>query len=159
MDFTSEDTIRMRLALRLAARGRGRTTPNPMVGALLVRAGRIIGRGWHRRAGGPHAEIEALADAGRQGGTAREATLYVSMEPCSTHGRTPPCTEAIIGAGVKRVIAATTDPNPAHAGRGFQILREAGIEAVSGLLEREAKELNEVFNHWITQRRPWITLK
>src|SRR5215472_11637540 len=105
----------MRLALRLARRGLGATSPNPMVGAVLVKRGRIIGRGWHRRAGGPHAEIAALNDARKRGNDVRGSTLYVTLEPCSTHGRTPPCTEAIKAAGIREVIVAATDPNPAHA--------------------------------------------
>ena len=121
----------MRLALRLAQRGFGATSPNPMVGAVLVSRGKIIGRGWHRRAGEPHAEIEALRDAERRGCSPKGATLYVTLEPCSTHGRTPPCTEAIIAAGVKRLVAGTFDPNPKHRGRAFGILRRAGIEAVN----------------------------
>ena len=117
----------MRLALRLARRGYGATSPNPMVGAVLVKGGKVIGRGWHRRAGGPHAEIEALHDAEKRGHNPRGATLYVTLEPCCTHGRTPPCTEAIIAAGIKRVVVGAVDPNPKHAGRGFKILRRAGI--------------------------------
>src|SRR5258706_10387993 len=101
----------MRLALRLARRGCGATSPNPMVGAVLVKGGKIIGRGWHRRAGQPHAEIEALRDAQRQGHSAKGATLYVTLEPCCTQGRTPPCTKAIIAAGIRRVVAGATDPN------------------------------------------------
>ena len=104
------------------------TSPNPMVGAVLVKGGKIIGRGWHRRAGGPHAEIEALRDAQKRGHNPRGATLYVTLEPCCTHGRTPPCTDAIIAAGIKRVVVGATDPNPKHAGRAFKILRRAGIE-------------------------------
>ena len=118
----------MRLALRLARRGYGMTSPNPMVGAVLVKGGKIIGRGWHRRAGLPHAEIEALHDAQKHGHNPKGATLYVTLEPCSTHGRTPPCTDAIIAAGIKRVVIGTTDPNPKHSGRAFKILRRAGIE-------------------------------
>src|SRR6185312_8995364 len=109
----------MRLALRLARRGLGATSPNPMVGAVLVKGGQIIGRGWHRRAGLPHAEIEALADAQRRGHSPRGATLYVTLEPCCTHGRTPPCTEALIVAGLKRVVVGAVDPNPEHSGRAF----------------------------------------
>src|SRR5580658_4969465 len=118
----------MRLALRLARRGFGRTSPNPLVGAVLVREGVVLGQGWHHRAGQPHAEIEALQDAQRRGvsgGGATGAILYVTLEPCSTHGRTPPCTSAIIEAGIRRVVAAARDPNPAHAGRGFAILERA----------------------------------
>jgi diaminohydroxyphosphoribosylaminopyrimidine deaminase/5-amino-6-(5-phosphoribosylamino)uracil reductase len=146
----------MRLALRLARRGFGRTSPNPMVGAVLVLNGAVIGQGWHRRAGGPHAEIEAISDSGN---SARGATLFVTLEPCCTRGRTPPCTDAIIAAGVRRVVAGVRDPNPAHGGRGFEILRRAGIAASEGLLAREASELNEAFNHWIVHRTPFITIK
>jgi diaminohydroxyphosphoribosylaminopyrimidine deaminase/5-amino-6-(5-phosphoribosylamino)uracil reductase len=149
----------LRLALRLAQRARGNTSPNPMVGAVLVKAGRIIGRGWHQRAGEAHAEIEALRDAARHGKSVRGATLYVTLEPCSSHGRTPPCTDAIIAAGLRRVVAAATDPNPQHVGRGFGLLRQAGIEVVHGLLAAEATRLNEVFNHWIVQRTPFVTVK
>jgi diaminohydroxyphosphoribosylaminopyrimidine deaminase / 5-amino-6-(5-phosphoribosylamino)uracil reductase len=148
----------MRLALRLARRGFGRTSPNPMVGAVLVRKGKVIGKGWHRRAGGPHAEIEALSDARKNGG-ANGSALFVTLEPCCTHGRTPPCTGAIIAAGIKRVVVATRDPNPAHAGCGFKILQRAGIEVSTGLLADVAATLNEGFNHWIVCRRPFVTVK
>ncbi len=120
----------MLLALRLARRGYGATSPNPMVGAVLVKGGKIIGRGWHRRAGLPHAEIEALRDAQKRGHNPRGATLYVTLEPCCTHGRTPPCTDAIIAAGIKKVVIGAKDPNPKHAGKGFKILRRAGIEVI-----------------------------
>ena len=149
----------MRLALRLARRGYGATSPNPMVGAVLVKGGKIIGRGWHRRAGLPHAEIEALRDAQKRGHSPRGATLYVTLEPCCTHGRTPPCTEAIIAAGIKRVIIGATDPNPQHVGKGFKILQRVGIEVVYGVLGDECAELNEVFNHWIVHRTPFVTVK
>jgi diaminohydroxyphosphoribosylaminopyrimidine deaminase/5-amino-6-(5-phosphoribosylamino)uracil reductase len=149
----------MRLALRFARRGRGRTSPNPMVGAVLVRRGRVIGRGWHRRAGLPHAEIEALRDAERRGHSPKGATLYVTLEPCCTHGRTPPCTEAIVAAGIRRVVVGATDPNPKHAGRGFEVLRAAGIEVASGALADECAALNEAFNHWIVHRTPFVTVK
>ena len=177
----------MRLALRLARRGYGTTSPNPMVGAVLVKGGKVIGRGWHRRAGEAHAEIEALRDAQRRGHNPRGATLYVTLEPCCTHGRTPPCTEAIIAAGIKRVVIGATDPNPKHAGKGFKILRHAGIEvalfgegrarrplrAVSGLAKQrrarsdapyqqlagECERLNEAFNHWIVHRTPFVSVK
>jgi diaminohydroxyphosphoribosylaminopyrimidine deaminase/5-amino-6-(5-phosphoribosylamino)uracil reductase len=146
----------MRLALRLARRGFGRTSPNPMVGAVLVRNGAVIGQGWHRGAGRPHAEIEALADAQN---AVQGATLFVTLEPCCTHGRTPPCTDAIIAAGIRRVVAAAQDPNPQHRGKGFEILKHAGVEVSTGLLEAEATELNEAFNHWIVNRTPFITVK
>src|SRR5450755_1151735 len=121
----------MLLALRLARRGYGATSPNPMVGAVLVKGGKMIGRGWHRRAGLPHAEIEAFRDAQKRGHPPRGATLYVTLEPCCTYGRTPPCTDAIIAAGIKRVVIGATDPNPKHAGRAFKILKRAGIEVTA----------------------------
>ena len=120
----------MRLALRLARLGYGMTSPNPMVGAVLVKRGKIIGRGWHKRAGEPHAEIEAIRNAQKRGHSVKGATLYVTLEPCSTRGRTPPCTDGIIAAGIKRVAVGTIDPNPKHGGRAFKILRRAGIEVV-----------------------------
>jgi diaminohydroxyphosphoribosylaminopyrimidine deaminase/5-amino-6-(5-phosphoribosylamino)uracil reductase len=146
-------------ALRLARRGYGKTSPNPMVGAVLVKAGRIIGRGWHRRAGGPHAEIAALRDAATHGHSAKGATLHVTLEPCCTQGRTPPCTAAIIAAGIKRVVVGATDPNPKHAGKGFRILRRAGIKVVRSLFSDDCTQLNESFNHWIVRRTPFVTLK
>ena len=149
----------MRLALRLARRGYGATSPNPMVGAVLVKGDRIIGRGWHHRAGEPHAEIEALRQAQAHGHKVKGATLYVTLEPCSTHGRTPPCTEAIRAAGIKRVVAGAIDPNPQHSGRAFGILQRAGIEVVHGVLAEECARLNEAFNHWIVRRTPLVTVK
>lgn len=149
----------MRLALRLARHGYGATSPNPMVGAVLVKGGLIIGRGWHRRAGFPHAEIEALRNAQKQGHSSRGATIYITLEPCCTHGRTPPCTDALIAAGVKRVVVGTTDPNPNHAGKGFKILQRAGIQVIHGVLADECAQLNEAFNHWIVHRTPFVTVK
>ena len=149
----------MRLALQLAQRGYGATSPNPMVGAVLVKGTRIIGRGWHHRAGLPHAEIEALRDAQKHGHNPRGATLYVTLEPCSTHGRTPPCTDAIIAAGIKKVVIGTTDPNPKHAGQAYKILRRAGAQVVHGILTDECARLNEAFNHWIVHRTPFVTVK
>ena len=149
----------MRLALRLARRGAGATAPNPMVGAVLVKNGKIIGRGWHRKAGLPHAEIEALRDAQKKKSDPRGATLYVTLEPCCTHGRTPPCTDAIISAGIKKVVAGATDPNPKHAGKGFGILRQAKIQVVYGILAEECGRLNEAFDHWIVRRTPFVTVK
>ncbi|MCX6896842.1 MAG: bifunctional diaminohydroxyphosphoribosylaminopyrimidine deaminase/5-amino-6-(5-phosphoribosylamino)uracil reductase RibD [Verrucomicrobia bacterium] len=153
------DADLMRLALQLARRGYGTTSPNPMVGAVLVQRGKIIGRGWHRRAGQPHAEIEALRDAAKHGHNPRGATLYVTLEPCCTHGRTPPCTAAIIAAGIKRVVSGATDPNPPHAGKGFTILKRAKIAVTHGVLADECMRLNEVFNHWIVRRTPFVTVK
>ncbi|MBI2927201.1 MAG: bifunctional diaminohydroxyphosphoribosylaminopyrimidine deaminase/5-amino-6-(5-phosphoribosylamino)uracil reductase RibD [Verrucomicrobia bacterium] len=149
----------MRLALRLARRGYGRTSPNPMVGAVLVKGREVIGQGWHRRAGGPHAEIEAIRDAQRRGHSVAGATLYVTLEPCCTHGRTSPCTEAIIAAGIKRVVAGGTDPNPAHAGRGFRVLRRAGLKVARSVLAKECARQNEAFNHWIVHGTPFVIVK
>lgn len=149
----------MRLCLRLARRGYGATSPNPMVGALLVKRGQIIGRGWHHRAGLPHAEIEALRAAQRHGHNPRGATLYVTLEPCSTRGRTPPCTESIIAAGIRRVAVGTIDPNPRHRGRGLTHLRRAGVQVQEGLLAEECAVLNEAFNHWIVHGLPFVTVK
>lgn len=149
----------MRLALRLARKGFGTTSPNPMVGAVLVKGGKVIGRGWHRRAGGPHAEIEALADAKKHGRSPRGATLFVTLEPCCTHGRTPPCTDAIKTAGIKRVVVGATDPNPQHAGKGFEILKRAGIAVAPGALADESARLNEAFNRWIVKCTPFVTVK
>ena len=149
----------MHRAIGFARQGYGSTSPNPMVGAVLVKGGKVIGQGWHRRAGEQHAEIEALRDAQRRKNSPKGATLYVTLEPCCTHGRTPPCTDAIKAAGIKRVVVAATDPNPAHASRGFRILRRAGIEVVHGVLAEEAARLNEGFNHWIVHRTPFVTVK
>src|SRR5437868_8297235 len=133
----------MRHALRLAARGLGRVAPNPAVGCVIVsRNGRILGRGWTGRGGRPHAETIALAQAGE---AARGATAYVTLEPCAHHGQTPPCAEALIEAGVARVVAAVEDPDPRVKGKGFNILRAGGVEVTTGILEREATELNAGF--------------
>jgi len=146
----------MRKALALAARGMGTASPNPMVGAVVVKDGKLLGEGFHRKAGEPHAEVNALRDAG---GKARGAELFVTLEPCSTWGRTPPCTEAILKAGVARVVAGCLDPNPKHAGAGIRILSDAGLEVSCGV-EREACEtLNEAFFKWIRTRRPFVLLK
>lgn len=146
----------MEQALTLAQYARGRTNPNPMVGAVIVRDGRVVGQGWHRQAGTPHAEINALQQAGE---LARNATIYVTLEPCSHHGRTGPCVEALIAAGIKKVIIAMTDPNPLVAGQGIQKLHEAGIEVVEGVLSGEAAKLNEIFIKWISTKMPFVLLK
>lgn len=146
----------MRRALALARRAEGWTSPNPMVGAVLVKDGRVVGEGYHRRAGTPHAEAHALARAGE---AARGATLYVNLEPCSHYGRTPPCADALIRAGVARVVAAMQDPNPRVAGRGLARLREAGVQVEVGLLEREARRLNEAFCKHVTTGLPFTVLK
>ena len=145
----------MRRALDLAARGRGRTSPNPMVGAVVVKNGRKLAEGWHRKAGGPHAEVVALKKAGR----AKGATLYATLEPCSTRGCTPPCTGVILRSGIRRVVVGAIDPNSKHAGRGIRILRRAGIRVRTGVLAADASKLNRVFNHWITAGRPWVIAK
>jgi diaminohydroxyphosphoribosylaminopyrimidine deaminase/5-amino-6-(5-phosphoribosylamino)uracil reductase len=157
--FNSEDQRYMSEAIALAGNGRGFTSPNPCVGAVLVKARKVIGSGWHRRAGGPHAEIAAFRDAARQGNDLRGATLYVTLEPCSTTGKTPPCTEAILAAKLNRVVVAAKDPNPNHAGRGLSLLRRAGVKVESGLLAEESARLNEAFNHWIVHHTPFVTVK
>ncbi len=152
----TDDQRFMQRALDLAARARGLTSPNPMVGAVIVRDGAAIAEGFHHAAGEPHAEIEALAVAGSR---ARGATLYVGLEPCVHHGRTPPCAPVVIAAGIRRVVAAITDPNPLAAGRGLEALREAGIEVASGVLEGPASALNRIFLTAMRERRPHVTLK
>lgn len=156
MHATADDHRWMARALELAERGLFTTTPNPRVGCVIVRDGRCVGEGWHVRAGEPHAEVHALAMAGE---AARGATAYVTLEPCSHHGRTPPCAEALVRAGVGRVVAAMEDPNPLVAGRGLARLREAGIATLSGVLEAEARELNLGFVSRMTRGRPWLRLK
>jgi diaminohydroxyphosphoribosylaminopyrimidine deaminase/5-amino-6-(5-phosphoribosylamino)uracil reductase len=148
----------MRAALLEARHGIGHTSPNPAVGAVIVRSGRIVARGFHRQAGLPHAEVEALQALARPT-LAKGATLYVTLEPCSTHGRTPPCVEAIIAAGLARVVIGTIDPNPAHAGRGVDLLRAAGIDVSAGVLETECRELNAAFNKWIVSKLPMVWAK
>ena len=149
----------MREALDEALRGRGLTNPNPMVGAVVVREGEIIGRGFHRGAGLPHAEIEALADVKRRGGDPAGAELYVTLEPCCTTGRTGPCTEAILAAGISKVVVGCIDPNPRHAGRGVDRLKSCGVEVVTGVLERECAKINYSFFKWIVTGKPFVTLK
>lgn len=146
----------MRLALRLSARGVGRTSPNPAVGAVVVRKGKAVGGGFHRAAGLPHAEVEAIRAAGKR---ARGADLYVTLEPCAHRGRTGPCTEAIITAGIRRVAAAMIDPNPLVSGRGIAALRAAGVEVAVGLFEEKARAQNLGYCRWITTGRPFVTLK
>jgi diaminohydroxyphosphoribosylaminopyrimidine deaminase/5-amino-6-(5-phosphoribosylamino)uracil reductase len=146
----------MRRALRLAAKGAGRTSPNPMVGALVVKDGAIVGEGWHRRAGEPHAEALAIARAGER---ARGATLYLNLEPCSHQGLTPPCSDAVVMSGVGRVVAGMRDPDPRVDGKGFRALRAAGIETETGVLEQEARRLNEGFISRVTKGRPFVLLK
>ncbi|MDQ6621971.1 MAG: bifunctional diaminohydroxyphosphoribosylaminopyrimidine deaminase/5-amino-6-(5-phosphoribosylamino)uracil reductase RibD [Verrucomicrobiota bacterium] len=147
----------MRGALAEARKGLGLTSPNPAVGALLVRRGQVLARGHHRGVGHPHAEIECLRALGNS--VPKQATLYVTLEPCSTVGRTPPCTSALIEAGVRRVVVGAVDVNPAHAGRGLEILRAAGVQVEAGLLAEECGALNVAFNKWIRQKRPFVIAK
>ena len=154
--FSADDHRFMAHALRLAERGLFTTTPNPRVGCVIVRDGVIVGEGWHERAGEAHAEIHALRAAGER---ARGATAYVSLEPCNHTGRTPPCTNTLIESGIKRVVAAMADPNPLVAGSGLQALCGAGLETTVGLLEDEARELNNGFVSRMTRGRPWLRLK
>ena len=149
----------MRRAVQLAARGKGRTSPNPCVGAVIVRGDNMLGEGWHKRAGQAHAEVAAFDDAKTRQSRVKGATLYVTLEPCSTTGRTPPCTDAIIAAGIRRVVIGTLDPNPNHAGRAQGILKRQGIEVDTGVLADRCRDLNESFNHWIVHRRPFVVLK
>ena len=154
--FSGDDTAYMARALRLAERGLMTTAPNPRVGCVLVKEGVVVGEGWHERAGQPHAEINALQQAGPQ---ANAATAYVTLEPCCHQGRTPPCTDALIAAGVTRVVAAMEDPNPQVAGQGLAALRAAGIDATAGLLAEAAGQLNAGFVMRMQQGRPWVRCK
>jgi diaminohydroxyphosphoribosylaminopyrimidine deaminase/5-amino-6-(5-phosphoribosylamino)uracil reductase len=145
-------------ALELAERGRGTTSPNPVVGAVVVAGDEVVGEGWHERAGGPHAEVVAL-EAARE--RARGATLYVTLEPCAHHGRTPPCADAILATGISRVVVGTADPNPETDGQGLARLREAGLEVeeLEGDLAARARRQNEAWRTWISQGRPFVTYK
>jgi diaminohydroxyphosphoribosylaminopyrimidine deaminase / 5-amino-6-(5-phosphoribosylamino)uracil reductase len=154
--FTALDHLHMAQALRLAARGAWTTRPNPMVGCVLAHGERVVGEGWHRRAGGPHAEVFALQQAGAD---ARGATAYVTLEPCAHHGRTPPCADALLAAGVARVVCAMRDPFHAVDGRGTARLRDAGITVDSGLCEVQARALNRGFLSRIERGRPWLRIK
>jgi len=154
--FTPADRRFLARAIALAGRARGRTSPNPMVGAVVVSGGRVIGEGWHSRPGAPHAEVVALERAGTR---ARGARLYVNLEPCCHHGRTPPCTDAILAAGVAEVVASMRDPDRRVNGRGVRVLRGAGVRVRIGGMRREAVELNEVFLRWQRAGSPFVTLK
>ena len=156
MPNPERDSRYMRLALRFAARGAGRVSPNPMVGALVVQGEAVVGRGYHRRAGGPHAEVDALKGAGA---AAAGGTLYVNLEPCNHQGRTPPCTEAIIRAKIARVVVGMIDPNPLVDGRGVARLRAAGIDVDCGVEEAACRALNEAFCFSVAHGRPLVTLK
>lgn len=156
MMFSSTDHAFMAQALRLAERGLYSTTPNPRVGCVVVQGGRVVGSGWHEHAGQPHAEINALDAAGPE---ARGATIYVTLEPCSHYGRTPPCVEALKHAGVAKVVMAMKDPNPLVSGKGEELLRQSGIEVQAGLLEAEARRLNIGFVSRMLNKRPWVRSK
>lgn len=146
----------MRLAIDLAELGEGDVNPNPLVGAVVVRDEQVVGRGYHQRFGGPHAEIYALEEAGD---AARGATLYVTLEPCCHYGKTPPCTDRILSSGVRRVVAATTDPNPIISGKGLDTLRQAGVEVTEGILADEARQQTEIFRKYVTTGIPFVHLK
>jgi diaminohydroxyphosphoribosylaminopyrimidine deaminase/5-amino-6-(5-phosphoribosylamino)uracil reductase len=152
----TDHKIYMDLALMNAKAMKGQTDPNPLVGSVIVNHNRIVGVGTHLKAGEPHAEIHALRMAGN---LAEGATIYVTLEPCSHHGRTAPCAEAIIDAGIKKAVIATLDPNPLVSGSGVKRLEEAGIEVITGICEEEAKRMNEVFNKYIVEKKPFVTLK
>lgn len=152
----TQDEIFMHRAMELALLAQGRTSPNPMVGAVIVKDGKVVGEGYHHRAGSPHAEINAL---GAAGDAALDATMYVTLEPCSHFGKTPPCANALVKAGIKRVVAAVMDPNPLVRGCGLQILNEASIETTVGVCEQQARRINEFFFKYITTGMPFVTLK
>ncbi|AFL94260.1 riboflavin biosynthesis protein RibD [Thermococcus cleftensis] len=157
--MSTEDERFMRLALELARKGEGWVNPNPMVGAVIVKNGKIIGLGWHQRFGEKHAEVNAIEDAKRKGHDVRGATMYVTLEPCSHWGKQPPCADRIIEEGFKRVVVAMEDPNPPVAGRGIEKMRKAGIEVEVGLLEEEARKLNKIFIKYITTGTPFVSIK
>lgn len=159
IDQKDTDTRFMRRALQLAKRGYGKVSPNPMVGAVLVRHNEIIGEGWHQKAGSPHAEVNAILDAKTKGNTTHSSTIYITLEPCSTFGRTPACTKAILDSNIRRVVIACLDPNPVHAGNGIKMLETAGLEVVTNVLTNRAQSLNRNFFHWICHRRPRVTIK
>jgi diaminohydroxyphosphoribosylaminopyrimidine deaminase/5-amino-6-(5-phosphoribosylamino)uracil reductase len=146
----------IKLAFSLAKKGVGKTSPNPLVGAVLVKNGKIVGKGYHKKAGEPHAEVNAINEASD---LTRDSTLYINLEPCAHTGRTPPCTERIIKAGIKRVVASMVDPNPLVCGRGFETLKKANIEVIEGILEEEARLLNEIYLKYITSKIPFVVLK
>lgn len=149
----------MKRALELAKQGRGRTSPNPVVGAVIVKDGAVIGEGWHQKCGENHAEINAFEDAEKRGADARGAQMYVTLEPCSHYGRTPPCAKAIIERGIQKVFVGLLDPNPKVAGRGVKMMEEAGIEVECGILEKECRAVNEIFLKYITEKEPFVVMK
>ena len=150
------DEMYMKMALELAEKGAGQVSPNPMVGAVIVKEGRVIGQGWHQKYGGPHAERNALADCRE---SPEGAVMYVTLEPCCHHGHQPPCTDAILEAGIRRVVSGCKDPNPLVGGKGIRLLRDHGVEVTEGVLEEECRALNRVFFHFIRTKRPYVTMK
>ncbi|AWI03371.1 bifunctional diaminohydroxyphosphoribosylaminopyrimidine deaminase/5-amino-6-(5-phosphoribosylamino)uracil reductase RibD [Clostridium drakei] len=152
----NSDEYYMKMALDLALKGQGNVNPNPLVGAVIVNNGSIVGQGYHKFYGGPHAEVYALKEAGEM---AKGGELYVSLEPCSHYGKTPPCAEAVLKAGIKKVVIAMKDPNSLVAGRGIELLEKNGVEVIVGVLEEEAKKVNEIFIKYITQKTPFVILK
>ena len=157
MEDSDIQAQRMQRAIALAAQAWGETHPNPMVGALIVESGQVVAEGWHHASGQPHAEIEALRALGRP--PKPDAVLYVTLEPCSTCGRTGACTDAILESGIRQVVVGATDPNPAHAGAGFARLREAGVKVITGVCEDACEDLNLIFNHIITRQSPMFAMK
>jgi diaminohydroxyphosphoribosylaminopyrimidine deaminase/5-amino-6-(5-phosphoribosylamino)uracil reductase len=155
----STDEVWMRLAMAEARKGLGRTSPNPPVGAVVVRDGRMLSTGYHDQAGGPHAEVQALRDGKARGVDLAGATMYVTLEPCSTTGRTPPCVEALIEARLRRIVVGSTDPNPRHAGNGLEVLRRAGLEVESGVLAPACDDLIRYFRKHILTGRPFVVAK
>jgi diaminohydroxyphosphoribosylaminopyrimidine deaminase / 5-amino-6-(5-phosphoribosylamino)uracil reductase len=152
----------MKIALKLAKKGWGMTSPNPMVGAVIVKDGKIVGKGYHKRAGSHHAEINAIQAVQTKSGSKNvltDSTIYITLEPCSTHRKTPPCTEAIIKNGIKEVVIGAIDPNPYHAGAAVRILEQNGISVISGIEEEKCRELNEAFFFWIVHKKPFVLLK
>ena len=158
MDYSADERY-MKRALALAGRGRLYVSPNPMVGAVMVKDGRVIGEGYHRAFGKPHAEVEAIRDAANRGYSPSGATLYVTLEPCCHHGKTPPCTEAIVAAGIARVVCACADPNPLVNGKGFRYLESAGVECCWGILDDDARRLNEKYFTYTTTGYPFVMVK
>ena len=147
----------VRLALKEARKGWGGTHPNPMVGAVIVEGGQVVATGYHKAAGEAHAEVDALRSLGRKPGAG--AAMYVTLEPCCTHGRTPPCTRAILESGIRVVRVGALDPNPDVAGKGVALLRDDGVDVAHGILEEECRDLNMVYNHWITEKSPLVAAK
>lgn len=154
-----QDTFYMRQAMELAEKGRGATNPNPVVGAVIVKEGRVIGSGYHAKYGELHAERNALSDCQRRGEDAKGATIYVTLEPCCHYGKTPPCTEAILEAGISRVVVGARDSNPKVAGGGITLLRQHGVEVAEGVLEEECRRQNRIFFHYMEQKMPYVILK